>query len=441
MKKFYFLAIALTGVLASAQLSWQPQATNFSPSWGIDEINIVNENVVWATAYDGTGAGTYPKDFAVTSNGGTSWVAKTAEEMPAAALFSDIYAFSSTTAFIITAPSSGGASSNGIWKTTDGGDNWTKYSGAIFNNSASFANHIYFWDENNGYAGGDPVANKFEMYKTTDGGNTWTVISTAPAPQNGDEFTYVGVKEVHGDNIWLGTSTGRILRSTDRGNTWTAHISPAMDFGGVITEGSSASFAFSSATNGLLITNDNGFAVLYETTNGGESWTDITPNGPWYYGDIAYVPGTPNTYVSTGINSAAPMGSSYSTDGGLNWIEIDAGEQRGKVEFLNGTTGWCGQFSDGPGGSTGIMKFQGSLAVSDVVAKSNLQVYPNPATSVVNFSAKNQITGVVLADMTGKVVAKSTSSSINVSSLAAGVYVAQVKYANGSVENTKVIVK
>lgn len=440
MRKFYFLAFALAGVFASAQ-SWTAQATNFAPNWGIDEINIVDENVAWITAYDGSGGGTYPKDFAVTTNGGSTWIAQTAEEIPSAALFSDIHAFNANTAFVITAPSSGGASSNGIWKTTDGGLNWTKYSGSIFSASASFANHIYFWDENNGYAGGDPVANKFEMYKTTDGGNTWSVISTAPAPQNADEFTYVAVKDVVGDNIWLGTSTGRILRSTDRGETWTAHISPALDFGGVITAGSSASYSFADANNGLLITDDNGFIVLYSTSDGGTTWTDLEPVGPWYGGDITHVPGSANTYVCTGINSALPMGSSYSTDGGLTWTEIDSGAQRGKVEFLNGSTGWTGQFSDGPSGTTGIMKFQGSLAVNEVAVKSNLQVYPNPSSNIINFSAKNQISGVTLVDLTGKIVAKSTGTSINVSSMAAGVYVAQVKYANGSVENTKVIVK
>jgi photosystem II stability/assembly factor-like uncharacterized protein len=440
MKKIYFLAFALAGVFASAQ-SWAPQATNFSPSWGIDEIRIVDENVVWVNAYDGTGGGTYPKDIAITTDGGSNWVVRTAEEIPSGALISDMHAFDANTAFAITAPSSGGASNNGIWKTTDGGLNWTKYSGSIFTNTASFANHIYFWDANNGYAGGDPVSNKFEMYQTSDGGATWNVISTAPAPQNADEFTYVAVKDVVGDNIWLGTSTGRILRSTDRGVTWTAHNSPALDFGGVITSGSSASYSFADANNGMLITDDNGFAVMYKTTDGGQSWTDIDPVGAWYYGDVAHVPGTSNVYVTTGINSAAPMGSSYSVDGGLNWIEIDAGEQRGKVEFLNGTTGWCGQFSDGPGGTTGIMKFEGSLAVTDVLAKTNLQVFPNPASNVVNFTAKNQITGVTLVDMTGKVISRTTGSSVNVSAMAAGVYVAQVKYANGSVENTKVIVK
>lgn len=442
MKKIYFLAIALTGMLANAQ-AWNPQATNWPTSWGVDEISIADANTVWMTAYDGTGGGTYPKDFTKTTDGGSTWVAMTAEEIPSGALLSDISAIDGNTAYLITAPSSGGATNNGIWKTTDGGTNWTKYAGGIFTASASFANHIYFWDANNGYSGGDPVAGKFEMYRTTDGGATWTVLSGAPAPQNADEFTYVGMKDVVGDNIWLGSSTGRILRSTDRGTTWEAFVSPAIDFGGAVTTGSSADFAFSDGSNGLLITNDNGSVFIYKTTDGGATWEDIVPEGVWYPGDITHVPGTASTFVSSGINSAAPMGSSYSTDGGMTWTEIDNGEQRGRLEFLNGTTGWCGQFSDGPGGSIGVLKFDGnlSMAVSDVNAKSNLQVYPNPSSSVINFTAKNEIVQVNVIDLTGKLVSQTKGAKVNVSSLPAGVYVAQVKYANGGVENTKVVVK
>ena len=442
MKKIYFLAIALTGMIANAQF-WVPQATNMPANWGVDEISIVDENTAWLTGYDGSGGGTYPKDFARTTDGGTTWVAMNAEEIPSAALMSDIAALDGNTAYIITAPSSGGPTSNGIWKTTDGGTTWVKYSGSIFSASASFANHIYFWDENNGYSGGDPVNNKFEMYNTTDGGATWNAITTAPAPQNANEFTYVGIKEVVGDNIWLGTSTGRILHSTDRGVTWNAYISPALDFGGVITEGSTASFAFSDANNGIMITDDSDVYNMYVTTDGGATWTDIVPEGTWYGGDITHVPGTTNTYVSSGINFNLPTGTSYSTDGGLTWIDIDTGEQRGKLEFFNGTTGWCGQFSDGPGGSTGVMKFDGNLnmAVTDVNVKSNLQAYPNPSSSVINFSAKKEIAQVNLIDTTGRVVMQAKGSSINVSSLSAGIYIAQVKYANGGVENTKVVVR
>lgn len=442
-KNYLFLALAFTGFFMGNAQIWVDQATNLPVNSGVKEISIVDANTVWVSAYDGSGGGAYPKDITKTVDGGATWTAMNISAIPGTALISDIAGVSADVAFVVTAPSGSGASNNGIWKTTDGGATWTKYTGA-FTNGTSFANHVYFWDANNGFAGGDPANGKFEMYKTTDGGATWSLITTAPAPQNGDEFTYVGVKEVVGDNIWCGTSTGRVLRSTDRGATWEAFTSPALDFGGVITEGSTASFAFSdNGTDGLLITNDNGAVFMFSTNDGGATWLDAFPEGVWYGDDVAAVPGVAGGFVTSGINSAGPMGTAYSVNGGIDWIGIDEGNQRGTLRFFNNTTGWCGTFSDGPGGSLGIMEFDGvigDMGVSDL-NKSNLQVYPNPASSVVNFTSDKEIKMVNIISLNGKVISQVKSTKVDVSSLAAGVYIAQVRYADGGVENKKIVVK
>lgn len=461
MKKLLLTGFMLAAMVSQAQ-SWVPQGTKFPANFGVDEIDIVDANTVWTFAYDGRplteGGGTYPKIISRTTDGGANWTARNITGLPTNALVSDISAINGTTAYIATAPSSGAVSANGIWKTTDAGVTWTKQANA-YNpaGSASFANHVYFWDANNGWTSGDPVGGKFEMYKTSNGGASWTPVPGALMAENDDEFTYVGLKDVVGDNIWVGTSIGRILHSPDRGNTWTGNYSPVLDFGGVITSGSSGAFAFKDANNGLLLAVDGAdspatlSAGLYSTNDGGVTWDPVTPNGTWFFGDIAYVPGTPNTYVTTGNNSDAAQGtgSAYSTDGGLNWTIIDnipgiEGGQRGKVSFLNPTTGWAGFFSDGPSGTQGIFKFSGNLAlgVSDNAVKSNLKVYPNPATDIVNISSTKKIENITVIDMTGKKVQSfKAGNQINVSSLAKGTYILQVYYGEGAVENTKLIKK
>lgn len=445
MKKILLTGFALVALMAQAQISWVPQATKLPVNNGIKEIVIVNANTVWATAYDGAGGGTYPKTTTKTTNGGASWTATPITGLGGNALISDITAIDGNTAWIVTAPSGTGANANKIWKTVNGGANWTLQPSGY--TSGSFANHIYFWDANNGWSSGDPLNGKFEMFKTNNGGATWTPVAGALAPESADEFTYVGLRKVVGDNMWVGTSTGRIMRSADRGSTWAVSSSPVLDFGGVITSGSSGSFAFKDANKGLLLAIDGGdSAFLYSTSNGGAGWDPVTPNGPWYFGDISYVPGTANTYISTGANSSSEdfMGSSYSTDGGLNWTAIDSGEQRGTLAMLNSTTGWAGQFSDGPTGTKGILKLNGnlSLAVADNAVKSALQVYPNPATDVVTVSAKKSIETINIFDLSGKKVKSfKGAEQINVSSLAKGTYLLQVYYGGGSVETTKLMKK
>lgn len=452
MKKLLLTGFALVSMVTVAQ-SWTPQGTNFPTSSGVDELDIVDATTAWTFAYDGSGAGTYPKIVSLTTNGGTTWTSKTITGPGANALISDISALSATTAWIVTAPSGAGANANKVYKTTDAGTTWvTQPSGYT---AGSFGNQIYFWDANEGFTCGDPLNGKFEMFKTLNGGTTWTPVAGAPAPVGGQggEFSYVGIKDVVGNNIWIGTDLGRILKSPDRGVTWTANFSPALDFGGVTTPGSSATFTFKSATAGLLLTVDGATvggtptSALYSTADGGTTWDPINPVGPWYFGDITHVPGTANTYVSTGINSSsdAYLGSSYSTDGGLTWTAIDSALQRGKVEFFSPTVGWAGQFVSATAPTTtGILKFNGNLAlaVSDASTKSALKVYPNPAVDVVNVTAKQDIKSVTVIDLSGKKVQSfQGGKNINVSSLAKGTYILQVYFGNGAVENTKLIKK
>lgn len=453
MKKLLLTGFALVSMMSQAQ-SWVEQATKNPVNTGIDEIKIVDANVVWTFAY-GPGSNDHPKIISKTTNGGATWVSSTVTGPGANALISDIAAVDGNTAWIITASTgTAGTNPNRIWKTTNGGTSWAQQASGF--NVASFGNQIYFWDANNGWACGDPVADgKFEMYKTSNGGTTWTPVAGRPDAQG--EYSYVGLKEVVGDNIWFGTDRGKILHSADRGESWVSNPSPVIDFGGVTTPGSSGVMSFKDANNGLLIAVDGAgnvattTAALYKTSDGGANWEPVETTGAWYFGDITYVPGTENTYVSTGDNGGTQanprpqwLGSSYSTDGGLTWIEIDNGNQRGTVQFLNPTTGWAGQFSDGPSGTKGILKFSGdlSLGVSDNAVKNNLKVYPNPAVDVVKISANKKVENITVFDMTGKKVKSfNAANEINVSSLAKGTYILQVYYGGGAVENTKLIKK
>lgn len=467
MKKLLLTGLALVSMVAQAQ-TWVPQNVNFPPSFAPDEIDIVDANVVWTFAYDGRplsqGGGTYPKIISRTTDGGATWTASNIGGPGSNTLVSDISAIDANTAWVVTAQNGAGTNGNRVWKTTNGGTNWTQQSAGYTPTTAtggSFANQIYFWDANEGWTAGDPIGGFFEMYRTTNGGSTWTLVPGRPAAAG--DFGYVGLKEVVGNTIWMGTDVGRILKSSDRGATWTAAFSPVLDFGGVTTCGSSGSMAFKDVNNGLLIAVDgagvpdgaggctpmpaNATATLYYTTDGGTSWLPVENiTGTWYFGDITYVPGTTNTYVSTGINPGKPefMGSAYSTDGGITWTSIDTGNQRGKVQFLNPTTGWAGDFVDQSTGTEGILKFSGNLALgtSDNAVKSSLKVYPNPATDIVTVSADRKIENITVIDMSGKKVQSfKADKQINVSALAKGTYILQVYYGGGAVENTKLIKK
>jgi len=125
MKKLLLTGLALVSMVAQAQ-TWVPQGTKFPANFGVDEIDIVDANTVWTFAYDGSGAGTYPKVVSRTTDGGATWTATTVAGPGSNALISDISALDANTAWIITAPHTAGTNANRIWKTTNGGANWTR---------------------------------------------------------------------------------------------------------------------------------------------------------------------------------------------------------------------------------------------------------------------------------------------------------------------------
>jgi hypothetical protein len=85
------------------------------------------------------------------------------------------------------------------------------------------------------------------------------------------------------------------------------------------------------------------------------------------------------------------------------------------------------------------------LAIDSVeVSASNFETYPNPATSIVNISSKNNgINSVIMTDVNGRTVknvnvASVTEAQINISDLAAGVYIMKI-FSNEGTATKKII--
>ncbi|MNR32334.1 hypothetical protein D3C85_1499100 [compost metagenome] len=60
-------------------------------------------------------------------------------------------------------------------------------------------------------------------------------------------------------------------------------------------------------------------------------------------------------------------------------------------------------------------------------------VYPNPATDVLNIKTTEEIASVVITTTDGKTVATGNTSSINVASLNAGMYIYQLTTVSGKI--------
>ncbi|MEA3445718.1 MAG: T9SS type A sorting domain-containing protein, partial [Bacteroidota bacterium] len=208
------------------------------------------------------------------------------------------------------------------------------------------------WDANTGFCAGDPNNGYFEIYTTTNGGTNWTRVAQnqIPNPIANDEYGVTGFFSVVGDTVWFTTNKSRLFRSLDKGLSWTVITTPVGN--------NQVKVFFKDANNGIIFDNQSTPVKLYESSNGGDNWTEIFFTGPLFSLDICYVPGTSNTMISTGNAD----GVSYSYDGGHTWqmFQYPTGLNFLTVRFFSPNLGWAGDFTiDSFTG--GINKFEGNM--------------------------------------------------------------------------------
>ncbi len=453
MKKT-LLSISLIIIGFTSKAQWVAQGTGFTTtSRGIEQIQIIDANNVWATAYDGATTTNIVQEFTKTTDGGTTWTPGTINVGDTTLSLSNITAVDASTAWVGAYNSASGGGS--IWKTTDAGATWNQQNIGSFSGTASWLDGIYFFDANTGVAFGDPITGSttFEVYRTTDGGNTWNTVST-PAITTGD-FGYSGSFVGIGSNMWFTTAKGKIYRTTNKGATWTKLNSPIADFGAGDTTTSSGKIFFSDSNNGIIIgstisgtgsTATVSGRKLYKTTNGGTSWSaGVTYTQPYNY-NLCYVPGT-TQLVATGSTTSGTTSTFYSgtsLDNGTTWTQIDTGVQRSTIAFFDVNTGWAGGFSGSdPLAVQGIYKFSGSLATPSFTS-TGFVIYPNPSKSIVTIASPQTVNGYKLkvTDLSGKIVSSDEFSgvenTVDISNYANGLYFFEINSGNKT-ETIKII--
>jgi photosystem II stability/assembly factor-like uncharacterized protein len=333
---------------------WVLQSSGFPGPRVITYISALDSNIVWSSASNaGNPLWATCSDFSRSTNGGATWkpgvITNTAGLIPAM-----IFGLDSLKAYVAMFKLSG-TNTPGIYSTSDGGTTWSHQASALFANAASWPQVVHFFNVSDGVCIGNPIGGEYEIYTTTNGGTNWTQLPGANIPN--PIWAEIGVpgcySAIH-DTIWFGTDMGRVYKSTDKGVHWT--VSTAADMAGKFVKP-----VFRNGSHGLLLDELSGTGLLCETFDGGTTWTQVNYTGPNYSGDLAYVPGTPNTWVRSGFLTG-PQGCAYSFDGGHTWTDFfgTAGSPFAQMAWINSHCGWSG----GTNTSTtenGIHKFIGML--------------------------------------------------------------------------------
>lgn len=445
MKMPLLLAFTLNFFQLSAQ--WQTFTPNFPDTIGISDIEILNENVIWAVGvkfsvddslYNFFGPS--PVYMARTVNGGASW---DVTQVPIGDLpfIANMSVVDENTAFISGLDEFGNAKT---LKTIDGSQTWV-LSPVGWDPVVSWPDYIHAFSPAKACVVGDPRDGEFEIYNTSNGGIQWTRVpgTNIPNPLPG-EFGFNNVGDVLGNTLWFGTSAGRIFRSQNAGLTWLVAQTPlpAVNM-----------LSFADAQNGFVAVFDLHNSTIAHTADGGVVWTDITPlNGAFRLLGAEYIPNSP--FIMLGITKGSiltgPFETWLSPDRGATWQQISSGEIIGWPTFLDGHTGWAGEFQqlDHP---TRLFKYTGSplvglFSVNPIQAE--ISVSPNPTQGVLqlHISAEKATDYLLLInDMQGRLVSQQTIEGqsdfivpINMVDLPAGQYVLTVACAEGRTSCTVV---
>ncbi len=235
-----------------------------------------------------------------------------------------------------------GAAVGGVWKTTDGGLNWTP----LTDSQPSLAVGSMTLDPSNPdivYVGtGDESLTQNAYYgagilKSTDGGATWTHLPGSFVGPFDSSFLFGGARlaslAVHPTNGQIllaavkrepGPASG-IYRSTDGGVSWT-NILPglAMEVLFDPTNGNIAYAALGAREAGAPGSANNG---VYKSTDTGRTWSRAGGAGPAALPaaagvKMAIAPSSPATLYAGISDGASLLGFFKTVDGGSTWAPL-----------------------------------------------------------------------------------------------------------------------
>lgn len=282
------------------------------------------------------------------------------------------------------------------------------------------------------------------LYKSTNQAGSWTAIS--PDLSNGPyagtlglgTITSISVSELDSDRIYVGTDDGNVwvtlnggtdweLISNDLPNRWVTKVLASKE---ILNE---VYVTFS----GYRYGEDNGH--VYRSIDVGLNWLDISTSLPDIPINDIVQDNNDHLYIGTdiGVLASSTEGAVWETLGvGLPSVVVnDLHFHEGSEYLYAGTYGRSMYKID----ISEVILGNQAIALSSEVA-----LYPNPASEIVDLKIPNSLLGatVELFDLTGKLIRSETASEgihqFKISDVPSGIYL--VKLSTNSVSVTKKLI-
>ncbi len=192
-----------------------------------------------------------------------------------------------------------GTDADGVYKSTDGGENWIAANSGITNNNIR-ALKINPQSAATVYA----ATSSGGVFRSTDGGGSWAEVNSGLANLN---IVALAIKTDSPSTVYVATNTGGVFRSTDGGESWSAINSG-------LTNLNARSLAINPQTPATIYAGTQGGGI-FKTTDAGDTWSSIFSSlSSKNFQTMIVDPQTPST-IYTGTNS----GLYRSTNSGRSW--------------------------------------------------------------------------------------------------------------------------
>ena len=310
--------------------------------WGfrnVMKISIDPSNNIYAATYaynykDNVGGYYTNGGLYKSGDGGATWTKISTTAVTNYYSSCDVIAISSTDVLLATR----GYSPNwgGIFQTTDGGTTWNQitsglptsnYNRIAMTQDPSHPNTVYaVFESTITKSSGDAGLNG--IYKSTDGGSNWTALTKPGKLVSTGNLSYLGSQGWYGNVISIDPNNSQnivvggvdMMNSTDGGSSWSQLTYWDSYYGSPVVHADHHAICFVPSQPNTLYAGDDG--GIYRTTDGGATWIALN-NGleiTQFYGGAVFTSG------SIYYGGAQDNGHLKYNGTGKNWTEVVGGD-------------------------------------------------------------------------------------------------------------------